>query len=976
MAQGKDKVAADALSRHGYEFKKQVGQGSFGQAVLAHSRDGTKLCIKMVDIGRASRQEKEEAKRESQVLSSLKHPYIVSYREGFLEEPWLCIVMDYCDGGDLDKMIKDTKNMGKSFGEDRVLRWFTQAMLALDYIHERHILHRDLKSKNFFLMRGEGLKIGDFGLAKVLECTAAMAATQIGTPYYLSPEICRGETYAWPSDIWAMGIVLFELCAMRVPFDGRDLKGLVQRIKNAEGPPAIAGNFSDELKKLSKDMLNPKASKRPSAEEILQRPIVCAAADKIQNAEGANVRTPSADVARDVASAAAAVPFAEAQAKPAQAPAAGAVAGKAPAPPKRIPRSRDASPAQQAVPVIKAPPPRKGDHANTAGTFKKGDVVEYYSATHGEWLTSKVTAVKASGEIQIDLKPNAWISVDVQAEKVRPCTSKTDASPAKPPQKPPVPKAHEALKLPPKVPVSQQGAVDRRDEPGHADCRDPSPHHNLRDPSPNRNLRDPSPQNAQPLERAPKAPQRLSPEPYDIVEDDVDNAGEELLDEYVQALLGGGYRAEKVLGKGMYGRAVLVQKGEGRYVHSYVSKVLNMQTSSQEDQEETVRESVFLRSLKHPNIVEHVEIFLRNGWLCVVTEYCEGGNLLQRIKDARKQRSAVGNQDRILNWFCQTLLAMEFVHGMDILHGHLKASNCLLSKGGNIKISDVGIAKLLEDTKIVMPGAPVMHYASPETLRGEALAQASPSDVWSLAVILFQVCTLRLPFQGRDAKALLKHIQSSFETGQIPRLSDGEFHPDLVDICFDMFAENPAKRPTCTAILDNSFLRSVVRKLKGDQKTEEGWRKAEGAAVRAAGSPYSGGAPPKPPAKESPLVPKVPSSPVLPKVPSAAFCGGVCNEAAVQYRKGDVMEYWSETHGEWLSAIVTAVDAVQGVVQIDLKPGTWISVDGGRLRMKTKTPKGRTPSPMTRSPAANDKPVAKARQASPARWNQRPYTPE
>merc|ERR1712151_912382 len=99
----------------------------------------------MVDISRASKAEKEDALKESKVLRSLKHPYIVRYRESFHEDGWLCIVMDYCEGGDLSEKIKKTRQAQKSISQEQVLRWFTQAILALKYIHDKHILPRDLK---------------------------------------------------------------------------------------------------------------------------------------------------------------------------------------------------------------------------------------------------------------------------------------------------------------------------------------------------------------------------------------------------------------------------------------------------------------------------------------------------------------------------------------------------------------------------------------------------------------------------------------------------------------------------------------------------------------------------------------------------------------------------------------------------------------------------------------------------------------
>merc|ERR1719182_239460 len=209
----------------------------------------------MIDISRATKQEREDALKESRVLSQLRHPYIVKYRENFLEDGWLCIVMDFCEGGDLSDRIKRFRSQRKSFSEEQVLRWFTQAILALKYIHDMKILHRDLKSGNFFLSKTGNLKMGDFGIAKVLECTAACAQTQVGTPYYLCPEICKGKPYSWGSDIWAMGCILHEMCTGRPPFNGHDLKSLIKSITNAP-TPELPDEYSRDLNDVQKQLLN------------------------------------------------------------------------------------------------------------------------------------------------------------------------------------------------------------------------------------------------------------------------------------------------------------------------------------------------------------------------------------------------------------------------------------------------------------------------------------------------------------------------------------------------------------------------------------------------------------------------------------------------------------------------------------------------------------------------------------------------
>lgn len=86
-------------------------------------------------------------------------------------------------------------------------------------MHDRKILHRDIKAQNIFLTKQNVIKIGDFGTSKVLQQTMAKADTQVGTPYYLAPEICKGKSYSQECDIWSLGVLLAELCLRRPPFN-------------------------------------------------------------------------------------------------------------------------------------------------------------------------------------------------------------------------------------------------------------------------------------------------------------------------------------------------------------------------------------------------------------------------------------------------------------------------------------------------------------------------------------------------------------------------------------------------------------------------------------------------------------------------------------------------------------------------------------------------------------------------------------
>mmetsp|Transcript_59920 Transcript_59920/g.140169 ORF Transcript_59920/g.140169 Transcript_59920/m.140169 type:complete len:638 (+) Transcript_59920:66-1979(+) len=359
---------AGLLRKHGYAEIKKVGEGSFGKALLVRSEDGQKLICKMVDVSKASRKEMEDAVKEGKLLSELKHPYIVRYRESFTESGWLCILMDYCEGGDLTARIAEAKRGRKPLSEDQILRWFVQAIMALDYIHKKHVLHRDLKPSNFFLSKSGNLKMGDFGIAKVLACTIAVAKTQIGTPYYLSPELCQEKEYNFPSDIWAMGCILYELCARKVPFDAPNIPGLVREIVRGT-IPSVPASYSPFVRELVSQMLNRNPERRPSPEEILAKPRL------------REIMQLMLDEAQEAAQAADDPAAVEPHPEPASSNSAGL--------------SQAGSP------------------------YRTNDMVEYYSVSHGDWLPATVLRTDGEGRIIIDLKPNTWLSKEDQATKVR-----------------------------------------------------------------------------------------------------------------------------------------------------------------------------------------------------------------------------------------------------------------------------------------------------------------------------------------------------------------------------------------------------------------------------------------------------------------------------------------------------------------------------------------------------------------------------
>jgi NIMA (never in mitosis gene a)-related kinase 1/4/5 len=224
------------MSLKKYKKVKYLGKGSYGAAILVCLKSNPKenFVIKEIVIGHLKESEQQSAKNEVEVLRQMHHSNIAMYVESFVESSKLYIVMEYADGGDLTGAINRRKTSGEPWKEDEVMRIFVQICLALKHVHDQNILHRDLKSQNIFLTNKGIVKLGDFGIAKVLDASGDQARTQIGTPYYLSPEICESQPYGRSSDIWSLGVVLYELLALELPFTAQSLPALVIKICTAD----------------------------------------------------------------------------------------------------------------------------------------------------------------------------------------------------------------------------------------------------------------------------------------------------------------------------------------------------------------------------------------------------------------------------------------------------------------------------------------------------------------------------------------------------------------------------------------------------------------------------------------------------------------------------------------------------------------------------------------------------------------------
>jgi serine/threonine protein kinase len=253
---------------------RNIGKGNMGACALArNNEDGRYYVIKQVDLAKLNKKERQQSLNEAKVLSALRHPNVINYYDSFLarKSDHLCIVMEFADGGDLSQRIKN--NHGVHFSQTQVLDWFIQSVLSLHYTHQRKILHRDVKTQNIFLTQDNVVKLGDYGIARTLNSTYDQASTFVGTPYYLSPELILERPYDHMSDVWALGVVLYEMMALKHPFNANDMKSLMHRILKVqyEPPPTI---YSPELRYIVSKILVKDPTQRIRLSEVLELNII------------------------------------------------------------------------------------------------------------------------------------------------------------------------------------------------------------------------------------------------------------------------------------------------------------------------------------------------------------------------------------------------------------------------------------------------------------------------------------------------------------------------------------------------------------------------------------------------------------------------------------------------------------------------------------------------------------------------------
>ncbi|OAF68766.1 Nercc1 kinase [Intoshia linei] len=258
-----------------YSIVRCLGKGAFGEAFQVLYKRTELNCFvvwKRIEFASLVQKERNDCQNEIDALSSIEHCNIISYYNHYFDNSFLLIEMEYANGGNLEEKIKSSK---EHFSETHVI-WYTYQLLsAVSYLHNAGILHRDIKTLNIFLTKKDVLKLGDFGIAKMLKKNNILDChSYVGTPYYMSPELIQGKKYNYMTDMWAIGCVIYELMTFKLPFSDKNPLKLAHLIVNTTQEKIDCKIYSNELKTIVHVLLEKNSKLRQSADGLLKYDII------------------------------------------------------------------------------------------------------------------------------------------------------------------------------------------------------------------------------------------------------------------------------------------------------------------------------------------------------------------------------------------------------------------------------------------------------------------------------------------------------------------------------------------------------------------------------------------------------------------------------------------------------------------------------------------------------------------------------
>uniref|UniRef100_A0AAY4AIB6 non-specific serine/threonine protein kinase n=1 Tax=Denticeps clupeoides TaxID=299321 RepID=A0AAY4AIB6_9TELE len=275
-----EKLRRDVDPKVTWDTLGELGDGAFGKVYKAQNRsNGSIAAAKAIEV--RNEEQLEDYVTEIDILASCRHGNIVSLLDAIFFEGWLWILIEFCPGGALDDIMLELE---RGLTEQQISEVCCQTLQALSYLHQHHIIHRDLKAGNILLTMDGQVKLADFGVSAKNENTLQKRATFIGTPYWMAPEVIQCETskdspYTTKADIWSLGITLIEAAETEPPHHSLNPMRVLLKITKSQPPtltnPRVSSHFQDFLRRALQK--NPES--RWGAQQLQAHPFAYAGRD-------------------------------------------------------------------------------------------------------------------------------------------------------------------------------------------------------------------------------------------------------------------------------------------------------------------------------------------------------------------------------------------------------------------------------------------------------------------------------------------------------------------------------------------------------------------------------------------------------------------------------------------------------------------------------------------------------------------------
>uniref|UniRef100_A0A146L1J0 non-specific serine/threonine protein kinase n=2 Tax=Lygus hesperus TaxID=30085 RepID=A0A146L1J0_LYGHE len=242
--------------------------GGYGTIYKATSSRGVQVVLKEVILANQEEEEVQVTRKEAQLLSSLSHPHIIRYVDHWETPDLLTIAMEYAEGGSLEKVISKRES---HFEETEALKIFVEVVAAVEYLHRKEIIHRDICARNVLVCSTGVIKLCDFGVSKRMR--SVRTGSLKGDPSHFAPELCYGGKCSEETDMWALGCLLHHLLSLRPLFKSPTIAALLVTIL-ADPVPPLPPSYSAALESLIFSLLSHEPWQRPRARVLLSHPLL------------------------------------------------------------------------------------------------------------------------------------------------------------------------------------------------------------------------------------------------------------------------------------------------------------------------------------------------------------------------------------------------------------------------------------------------------------------------------------------------------------------------------------------------------------------------------------------------------------------------------------------------------------------------------------------------------------------------------